>query len=54
MARIQDEARRARRAADICEELRAHDDEVLAASIARWPVSVPVSPQSDTHRLQSR
>ncbi len=54
MAKIQEAAKRAKRAAEIRDELRTHDDEILAASIARWPVSVPVGAQSDMHRLQSR
>ena len=54
MAKAQDAARRARRAAEIREELKSHDAEVLEASMARWPISVPVSIQGDQQRSQSR
>ena len=54
MAKVQEAARRAKRAAAVREELRTHDDEVLAASIARWPVNVPVSAQPNTNRLNTR
>lgn len=45
MSKVLEAAQRARRAAEIREELKTHDNEILAASIARWPVNVPISAQ---------
>ena len=54
LTKIQEAARRARRAAEIREELKTHDTEILAASLARWPVNVPVSTQGESYQMQSR
>ena len=54
MTKIQEAARRARQAAEIREELKTHDNEILAASLARWPVNVPVSAQGESYQMQSR